>query len=93
MVDLEHQVSELQNENEQLEKENGELKLAQSSKKSSFHPGVHQDDQLEQNEQVHELQDKVTQQHRVLCLNIPKEPHAPTYSHFTHKQPIGAYIQ
>lgn len=62
MVDLGCQVSELQNENEQLEKENGKLKLTESDKENSFHPGVHQDDQLEQNEQVHELQDKVTQE-------------------------------
>lgn len=59
VVDLGRQVSELQNENEQLEKENGELKLLQSGKENSFHP---QDDQLVQDEQVHELQDKVTQE-------------------------------
>ena len=47
MVDLGHQVSELQ-------AENGELKVALHS-----NPRPYQGDQHKQNPQVHELQDKV----------------------------------
>ena len=58
MVDLGHQVSELQAENEQLGKENGELKLAALHSSPSL-KALDQGDQHRQNPQVSELQDKV----------------------------------
>ena len=54
-------MSELQAENEQLGKENGDLKLVLHSKEDSrsIHLRAHQDDKMKQADQVHELQDKV----------------------------------
>ena len=57
MVNLGHQVSELQAENEQLGKENGELKLVALHSSPSLKG--YQGDQHRQNPQVSELQDKV----------------------------------
>ena len=67
MVDLGHQVSELQAENEQLGKENGELKLVLHSNPTAYQ---NDHDQHRQNPQVHELQDTV--QHLLLAdCNAP----------------------
>ena len=57
LVNLGHQVSELQAENEQLGKENGELKLVALHSSPSLKG--YQGDQHRQNPQVSELQDKV----------------------------------
>ena len=64
MVDLGHQVSELQAENEQLGKENGELKLTALHSSPSLK--AYQGDRHRQNPQVNELQDKVEKVHTLI---------------------------
>ena len=63
VTDLGLQVSELQNENEQLGRENGELKMAMNGRQgdSMIPPGG---DQFKHGGQVHDLQDKVSTHHR-----------------------------
>ena len=77
-----YQVSELETENERLEKENGELKLELDSRGDNFHSGF-TENQYQGDEQLHELQDKVNdlypQKQYCMCMQFLLRHLQPTH--------------